>query len=36
MEKLDNPSEFNLIIKYALKDLSRNYKKLKVKINWMK
>ena len=28
MEKLNNPSEFNLIIKYALKDLSRNYKKL--------
>ena len=28
MEKLNNLSEFNLIIKYALKDLSRNYKKL--------
>ncbi|MDB3995778.1 ABC transporter permease [Candidatus Pelagibacter sp.] len=28
MEKLNNPSEFSLIIKYALKDLSRNYKKL--------
>ena len=28
MEKSNNPSEFNLIIKYALKDLSRNYKKL--------
>ena len=28
MEKLNNPSELNLIIKYALKDLSRNYKKL--------
>ncbi|MFL2854278.1 MAG: ABC transporter permease, partial [Candidatus Pelagibacter sp.] len=28
MEKLDNPSELNLIIKYAFKDLSRNYKKL--------
>ncbi|WP_435115483.1 ABC transporter permease [Candidatus Pelagibacter bacterium nBUS_49] len=28
MEKLNNPSEFNLNIKYALKDLSRNYKKL--------
>ena len=28
MEKLNNPSEFNLIIKYALKDLGRNYKKL--------
>ncbi len=28
MEKLNKPSEFNLIIKYALKDLSRNYKKL--------
>jgi len=28
MEKLNNPSEFNLIIKYAFKDLSRNYKKL--------
>ena len=28
MEKLNNPSEFNIIIKYALKDLSRNYKKL--------
>ena len=28
MEKSNNSSEFNLIIKYALKDLSRNYKKL--------
>jgi putative ABC transport system permease protein len=28
MEKLDNSSELNLIIRYALKDLSRNYKKL--------
>jgi putative ABC transport system permease protein len=28
MEKLNNQSEFNLIIKYAFKDLSRNYKKL--------
>ncbi len=28
MEKLNNSSEFSLIIKYALKDLSRNYKKL--------
>jgi putative ABC transport system permease protein len=28
MEKLNNPSEFNLTIKYAFKDLSRNYKKL--------
>jgi len=28
MEKLNNPSELNLIFKYALKDLSRNYKKL--------
>ena len=28
MEKLNNPSEFNLINKYAFKDLSRNYKKL--------
>jgi len=28
MEKLDNPSELNLIFKYALKDLSRNFKKL--------
>jgi putative ABC transport system permease protein len=28
MEKLNNPSEFSLIIKYAFKDLSRNYKKL--------
>ncbi|MDC0944080.1 ABC transporter permease [Candidatus Pelagibacter sp.] len=28
MEKLNNPSELNLIIRYALKDLSRNYKKL--------
>jgi len=28
MEKLNNPSQLNLIIKYALKDLSRNYKKL--------
>jgi len=28
MEKLNNPSELSLIIKYALKDLSRNYKKL--------
>ena len=28
MEKLNNPSELNLAFKYALKDLSRNYKKL--------
>ncbi len=28
MEKLNNPSEFSLILKYALKDLSRNYKKI--------
>ena len=28
MEKLNNHSEFNLIFKYALKDLSRNYKKI--------
>ena len=28
MEKLNNPSQLNLIIKYALRDLSRNYKKL--------
>ena len=28
MEKLDNLSELNLIFKYALKDLSRNYKKI--------
>ncbi|MDC1485714.1 ABC transporter permease [Pelagibacteraceae bacterium] len=28
MEKLNNLSELNLIFKYALKDLSRNYKKL--------
>jgi putative ABC transport system permease protein len=28
MEKLNNSSELNLIIKYAFKDLSRNYKKL--------
>ncbi|MDC0355908.1 ABC transporter permease [Candidatus Pelagibacter sp.] len=28
MEKLNNPSELNLILRYALKDLSRNYKKL--------
>ena len=28
MEKSNNPSELNLIFKYALKDLSRNYKKL--------
>ena len=28
MEKLNNFSEFNLIFKYALKDLSRNYKKI--------
>ncbi|WP_023648708.1 ABC transporter permease [Candidatus Pelagibacter ubique] len=28
MEKLNKPSELNLIIRYALKDLSRNYKKL--------
>ncbi len=28
MEKLNNLSELNLIIKYAFKDLSRNYKKL--------
>ncbi len=25
MEKSHNPSEFNLIIKYAFRDLSRNY-----------
>ena len=28
MEKLNNPSDLNLAFKYALKDLSRNYKKL--------
>ena len=28
MEKLNNRSEFSLILKYALRDLSRNYKKL--------
>ena len=28
MEKLNNLSEANMIIKYALKDLSRNYKKI--------
>ena len=28
MEKLDNQSELSLIFKYALKDLSRNYKKI--------
>ena len=28
MEKLNNQSEVNLIFRYALKDLSRNYKKL--------
>ncbi len=28
MEKLNNPSELNLIFKYAVKDLSRNYKKI--------
>ncbi len=28
MEKSDNSSEFNLILKYALKDLSRNYHKI--------
>ena len=28
MEKLNKSSEFNLIFKYALKDLSRNYKKI--------
>ena len=28
MEKLNNPSELNLIFRYALKDLRRNYKKL--------
>ena len=28
MEKLNNLSEINMIIKYALKDLSRNYKKI--------
>ncbi|MDC1025548.1 ABC transporter permease [Candidatus Pelagibacter sp.] len=28
MEKLNNSSELNLIFRYALKDLSRNYKKL--------
>ena len=28
MEKLNNSSEFSLIFKYALKDLSRNYQKI--------
>ncbi|MDC3055218.1 ABC transporter permease [Candidatus Pelagibacter sp.] len=28
MEKLNNSSELNLVFKYALKDLSRNYKKI--------
>ena len=28
MEKLNNPSELSLILKYALKDLSRNYHKI--------
>ncbi len=28
MEKLNNPSEFSLMFKYALKDLSRNYHKI--------
>ncbi len=28
MEKLNNPSKFSLILKYALKDLSRNYHKI--------
>ena len=28
MEKLNNSSEFSLIFKYALKDLSRNYHKI--------
>ena len=28
MEKLNNPSEFSLILKYAFKDLSRNYHKI--------
>ncbi len=28
MEKLNNPSKFSLIFKYALKDLSRNYHKI--------
>ena len=28
MEKLNNTSEFSLIFKYALKDLSRNYHKI--------
>ena len=28
MEKLNNSSEFSLILKYALKDLSRNYHKI--------
>jgi len=28
MEKLNNPSEFSLIFKYAFKDLSRNYHKI--------
>ena len=28
MERSSNSSEFNLIFKYALKDLSRNYKKI--------
>jgi putative ABC transport system permease protein len=28
MEKLNNLPEINMIIKYALKDLSRNYKKI--------
>lgn len=28
MEKSNNPSELNLVFRYALKDISRNYKKL--------
>ena len=28
MEKLNNSSDLNLVFKYALKDLSRNYKKI--------
>ena len=28
MEKSNNSSEFNLILKYALKDLSRNYHRI--------
>ena len=32
MEKSNNTSEFNLIFKYALKDLSRNYHKISVEM----